>query len=51
MATKFDVVESRQEEGRRDRALRRVFGAEPNAHLFYEVAKMQQINRRAGTVA
>src|SRR5439155_14018457 len=28
-----------------------IFGAEPNANLFYEVAKMQQINRRAGTVA
>lgn len=28
-----------------------VFGAEPNPHLFYEVAKMQQINRRRGTVA
>jgi large subunit ribosomal protein L4 len=27
-----------------------VFGAEPNPHLFYEVAKMQQINRRRGTV-
>ena len=28
-----------------------VFGAEANPHLFYEVAKMQQINRRRGTVA
>jgi large subunit ribosomal protein L4 len=28
-----------------------VFGAEPNRHLLYEAAKMQQINRRAGTVA
>ena len=27
-----------------------VFAAEPNPHLFYEVAKMQQINRRRGTV-
>lgn len=27
-----------------------VFGAEPNAHLLYEVAKMQQINKRRGTV-
>ena len=27
-----------------------VFGAEPNENLFYEVAKMQQINRRRGTV-
>jgi large subunit ribosomal protein L4 len=27
-----------------------VFGAEPNPHLMYEVAKMQQINRRRGTV-
>lgn len=27
-----------------------VFGAEPNAHLFYEVSKFQQINRRRGTV-
>ncbi len=28
-----------------------VFAAEPNDHLLYEVAKMQQINRRRGTVA
>src|SRR5207302_1017338 len=28
-----------------------IFGAEPNANLFYEVAKMQAINRRSGTVA
>jgi len=28
-----------------------VFGSEPNRHLLYEVAKMQQINRRRGTVA
>lgn len=28
-----------------------VFAAEVNEHLIYEVAKMQQINRRAGTVA
>jgi large subunit ribosomal protein L4 len=28
-----------------------VFAAESNAHLLYEAAKMQQINRRAGTVA
>ena len=28
-----------------------IFGKEPNARLFYEVAKMQAINRRAGTVA
>src|SRR3990170_3553304 len=27
-----------------------VFGADANDHLFYEVAKAQQINRRAGTV-
>jgi large subunit ribosomal protein L4 len=27
-----------------------IFAAEPNPHLFYEVAKMQQINRRRGTV-
>lgn len=27
-----------------------VFGADPNPHLLYEVAKMQQINRRSGTV-
>ena len=27
-----------------------VFGAEPNPHLFYEVVKFQQINRRRGTV-
>lgn len=28
-----------------------VFGAKENRHLLYEVAKMQQINRRRGTVA
>ncbi|HZH03040.1 MAG TPA: 50S ribosomal protein L4 [Myxococcaceae bacterium] len=28
-----------------------VFGAEANSHLIYEVVKMQQINRRRGTVA
>jgi large subunit ribosomal protein L4 len=28
-----------------------VFAAEANPHLFYEVSKMQQINRRRGTVA
>ncbi len=28
-----------------------IFAAKPNEHLVYEVAKMQQINRRAGTVA
>jgi large subunit ribosomal protein L4 len=28
-----------------------VFAAEPNEYLIYEVAKMQQINRRRGTVA
>lgn len=27
-----------------------IFAATPNPHLFYEVAKMQQINRRRGTV-
>src|SRR5947207_15339943 len=27
-----------------------VFGTEPNEHLFYEVVKAQQINRRAGTL-
>src|SRR4051812_6789997 len=27
-----------------------VFGTEPNRHLFYEVSKAQQINRRRGTV-
>ncbi len=27
-----------------------VFAAKPNAHLLYEVAKMQQINRRRGTL-
>jgi large subunit ribosomal protein L4 len=27
-----------------------IFASEPNNHLLYEVAKMQQINRRRGTV-
>src|SRR5688500_15593184 len=28
-----------------------IFGSAPNDHLIYEIAKMQQINRRRGTVA
>jgi large subunit ribosomal protein L4 len=47
---KFDIVNlDRQKTGEIELS-DSVFGAEPNSNLFYEVAKMQQINRRRGTV-
>ncbi len=48
---KFDVVDLNLKKVSEIELSDDVFGREPNAHLIYEVAKMQQINRRAGTVA
>src|SRR6187551_2630130 len=48
---KFDVVDLDLKKVGELELADAVFGSEPNANLFYEVAKMQQINRRAGTVA
>src|SRR5687767_6533336 len=47
---KFDVVDLDLKKVSELELSDEVFGAEPNANLFYEVAKMQQINRRRGTV-
>jgi large subunit ribosomal protein L4 len=47
---KFDVVDLDLKKVSEIELSDDVFGAEPNTHLFYEVAKMQQINRRRGTV-
>jgi len=48
---KFDVVDLDMKKVGELELSDTVFGAEPNANLFYEVAKAQQINRRRGTVA
>lgn len=48
---KFDVVDLSSKKVSEIELSDEVFGAKPNAHLLYEAAKMQQINRRAGTVA
>ncbi|MHB8879003.1 MAG: 50S ribosomal protein L4 [Myxococcaceae bacterium] len=48
---KFDVVDLDLKKVAEIELSDEVFGAEPNDNLFYEVAKMQQINRRRGTVA
>ena len=47
---KFDVVDFDGKKVSEIDLADSVFGAEPNEHLIYEVAKMQQINRRAGTL-
>lgn len=47
---KFDVVNLDGKKVSEIELSDQIFGAEPNDHLFYEVAKMQQINRRRGTV-
>lgn len=47
---KFDVVDLDMKKVSEIELSDDVFGAAPNKHLFYEVAKMQQINRRRGTV-
>jgi large subunit ribosomal protein L4 len=48
---KFDVVDLSNKKVSEIELSDDVFGAKPNAHLLYEAAKMQHINRRAGTVA
>jgi large subunit ribosomal protein L4 len=48
---KFDVVDLDLKKVSELELSDEIFGAEPNANLLYEVAKMQQINRRRGTVA
>lgn len=48
---KFDVVDLDLKKVSEIELSDDVFAAKPNPHLFYEVAKMQQINRRRGTVA
>ena len=48
---KFDVVDLDRKKVAEIELSDTVFGAEPNSHLLYEVAKMQQISRRRGTVA
>ena len=48
---KFDVVDLTLKKVSEIELSDDVFATKPNSHLLYEVAKMQQINRRAGTVA
>ncbi len=48
---KFDVVDLNLNKIAEIELSDEVFAAEANANLLYEVAKMQQINRRRGTVA
>ena len=48
---KFDVIDLKLQKVGDIELSDEIFAAKPNATLFYEVAKMQQINRRAGTVA
>ena len=48
---KFDVVDFSLKKVAEIELADEVFGVKPNSHLLYEVAKMQQINRRSGTVA
>lgn len=48
---KFDILNLDREKVGEIELADHVFAVEPNSHLFYEVAKMQQINRRRGTVA
>jgi large subunit ribosomal protein L4 len=50
MAMTFDVVDQAGKKVGQIELSDAVFGAEPNRHLFYEVAKFQAINRRRGTV-
>ncbi len=47
---KFDVVDLDMKKVAEIDLSDAVFAAEQNEHLLYEVAKMQQINRRRGTV-
>ena len=48
---KFDVVDLNLKKVAEIELADEVFAAEANKNLLYEVAKMQQINRRRGTVA
>jgi large subunit ribosomal protein L4 len=48
---KFDVVDLDLKKVGDIELSDEIFAAEANGNLFYEVAKMQQINRRRGTVA
>lgn len=48
---KFDVLDMTAKKVSEIELSDDVFALKPNAHLLYEVAKMQQINRRRGTVA
>jgi large subunit ribosomal protein L4 len=48
---KFDVVDLNMNKVSEIELSDEVFGRAPNPHLLYEAAKMQQINRRRGTVA
>ncbi len=48
---KFDVYDLNMKKVSEIELSDDVFGTKPNANLLYEVAKMQQINRRSGTVA
>src|SRR5581483_6796946 len=48
---KFDVFDLKKKKVGELELSDAVFATDPNANLFYEVSKMQQINRRAGTVA
>ena len=47
---KFDVVDMNMKKVSEIELSDDVFAAKPNPHLLYEVAKMQQINRRRGTL-
>ncbi len=47
---KFDVVDLSMKKVSEIELSDEVFAQEPNSHLLYEAAKMQQINRRAGTL-
>ena len=46
---KFDVVDLSNKKVSEIELSDEVFAAKPNAHLLYEAAKFQQINRRSGT--
>jgi large subunit ribosomal protein L4 len=48
---KFDVVDLDLKKVSEIELSDEVFGVKPNENLIYEIAKMQQINRRRGTVA
>jgi large subunit ribosomal protein L4 len=48
---RFDVVDLSLKKVSEIELSDEVFAARPNPHLLYEAVKMQQINRRAGTVA